>query len=182
MEGNMDADHRKYTKLNLTLVLGLFGLMTACSPFVGTSSTELNVPQEVSQNETKTPSEDEEFRAATIEAEILAQRSPEVPELPFADNPDPDQCGIPTQWGKDGQAWLNGYYEGELIQPIVYLYDSHLRLDVKAKAPHGSEVQVVLYQSNPVLDYYMVQIVGEQGLDSQGWVPAPLLSFEPIEN
>ncbi|MGD2157754.1 MAG: hypothetical protein PVG14_02725 [Anaerolineales bacterium] len=178
----MNPDHRKLTKFIHTLVFGLFGLLTACSPLFGISSPEVNVPQEVAPNKNKTPSKDEENRSATIEAEILAQRSPEVPKLPFPDNPDPDQCGIPIEWGEDGKAWLNGYYESDLIQPIVFLYDSHLRLNIKAKAPHGSEVRVILYQSNPVLDYYMVQVVGEQGPDSQGWVPAPLLSFEPIEN
>jgi hypothetical protein len=107
-------------------------------------------------------------------------RADTVPALPFPDNPDPDQCGIPIEWGENGQAWLNGYYEGELIEPIVHLYDSHLRLEVTAQAPHGTEVEILLYQSNPVLDYYLVKIKGESGAQSEGWVPAPLLSFEPV--
>lgn len=178
----MNEDHRKYTKFIHAFVFTLFGLLTACSPFFGGSSPKVIATQDVSPKGTETLSKDEQYREATIEAEILAQRSSEVPDLPFPDNPDPDQCGIPIEWGEDGQAWLNGYYEGDLIQPIVFLYDSHLRLNVKGKAPHGSEVRVILYQSNPVLDYYMVQIVGEQGPDSQGWVPAPLLSFEPVDS
>ena len=103
-----------------------------------------------------------------------------VPVLPFADNPDPDQCGIPMAWGEDDRAWLNGYYRGELIEPVVHLYDSHLRNEVQARAPHGTEVQVLLYQANPVLDYYLVKIKGRSGEGSEGWIPAPLLSFEPL--
>lgn len=68
---------------------------------------------------------------------IQANRDPDVPSLPFPDNPDPNQCGIPTAWGSDGTAWLTGLYEGELVQPTVLLYDSHSRLSIAAKAPHG---------------------------------------------
>lgn len=115
----------------------------------------------------------------TYEAMIRAQRSPEVPELPFPDNPDPSACGIPVVWGDDGPAWLTGEYEGALIQPEVFLYESHLRLDVSARAPHGAEVQVLLYQQNPVTDYYLVKVKGQQA-PNEGWIPAPLLSFEPV--
>ena len=118
----------------------------------------------------------------TDPAEEEFTRSEDVPELPFADNPDPDQCGIPVAWGQANQAWLNGYYQGELIEPVVHLYDSHLRLEVQAQAPHGTEVEVILYQSNPVLDYYLVKIKGQQGPGSEGWVPAPLLSFDPLSS
>ena len=30
---------------------------------------------------------------------FVQQRDANVPELPFPDNPDPNQCGIPTRWG-----------------------------------------------------------------------------------
>ena len=100
----------------------------------------------------------------------------EVPELPFSDNPDPTLCGIPTPWGSDEPAWLTGYYEVQLIQPTVYLYDSHLRNEVTGAAPDGAEVRILLYQSNPELDYYLVETV--DGSNQQGWVPAPFLSFE----
>jgi hypothetical protein len=100
----------------------------------------------------------------------------EVPELPFSDNPDPTLCGIPTPWGSDEPAWLTGYYEGQLIQPTVYLYDSHLRNEVTGAASDGAEVRILLYQSNPELDYYLVETV--DGYGQQGWVPAPFLSFE----
>ena len=116
----------------------------------------------------------------TAVAWIEANRDPDVPPLPFPDNPDPDQCGIPTAWGDDGTAWLTGMYEGELLQPIVFLYDSHSRLSIAAEAAHGAQVQIILYQQNPVLDYYLVKIEGAPN-PNEGWVPGPLLSFEPIK-
>ncbi len=115
---------------------------------------------------------------------VTIERDPDVPELPFPDNPDPLQCGIPIQWGNsDNRAWLNGIYEGEMVQPEVLLYDSHLRHSVVTSAPHGAEVEIVLYQPNPVLDFYMVRIVGAEGEGlREGWVPAPFLSFQPINS
>jgi hypothetical protein len=105
-------------------------------------------------------------------------RDPDVPDLPFDDNPDPSQCGIPVQWGDNGQAWLSGTWEGELIQPDVLLYNSHLRTSVTASAAHGSEVEILLFQENPVLDYYFVRIPGDP--TQEGWVPGPFLSFDPV--
>lgn len=116
----------------------------------------------------------------TYAARIAAQRSPDVPDLPFPDNPDPSKCGIPIEWGENGQAWLTGRYQDEMVQPVVFLYDSHLRFNVATKAPHGSEVQVLLYQENPVTDYYFVKIKGA-GQPNEGWVPGPFLSFAPVE-
>ena len=116
----------------------------------------------------------------TYQALILAQRAPDVPELPFADNPDPSQCGIPTVWGSNGRAWLTGIYDGELIQPVVLLYDSHLRFNITARAPHGTEVEILLFQENPVTDYYLVKIKDAEGAGSEGWIPEPFLSFEPV--
>lgn len=111
-----------------------------------------------------------------IDDDLIAQRDPDVPDLPFDDNPDPNQCGIPVQWGPSGQAWLSGVWEGELIQPEVLLYDSHQRRSITARAAHGTEVQVVLFQENPVLDYYLVDL----GAGEEGWIPAPFLSFDPV--
>ncbi len=122
-----------------------------------------------------------EQHSSDLAAQLAAMRDPDVPELPFADNPDPTQCGIPTVWGKDDPAWLTGYYAGELIQPVVYLYDSHNRLSITAEASHGSQVEVVLFQSNPVTDYYMVRVVGPDGKAAgEGWIPEPFLSFDPV--
>jgi hypothetical protein len=117
--------------------------------------------------------------SATTNSHENFTRSEDIPVLPFNDNPDPDQCGIPIDWGDDNQAWLTGYYQGELIEPVVHLYDSHLRLEVTAQAPHGTEVEVILFQENPVLDYYLVKLTSQTGPGSEGWVPAPLLSFDP---
>ncbi|MEM6430565.1 MAG: hypothetical protein AAF708_15095 [Deinococcota bacterium] len=104
------------------------------------------------------------------------QRDANVPDLPFEDNPDPSLCGIPQPWGDDDPAWLTGYYEGELIQEDVLLYDSHLRRSIVGSAPNGSELEILLYQVNPSLNYYLVRTVG---LDDnvQGWVPAPFVAF-----
>lgn len=62
------------------------------------------------------------------------QRDPDVPVLPFPDNPDSSQCGIPEVWREERAAWLTGYYDGELIQPEVFLYNSHSRLHITGQA------------------------------------------------
>jgi hypothetical protein len=111
-------------------------------------------------------------------SEVAFERDPDVPDLPFPDNPDPSLCGIPIQWGIDDPAWLNGYYEGELIQPN--LYDSHLRYSITGAVQSGTEVQILLYQQNPELDYYLVRTI-DQNESQEGWVPAPFLSFVPVE-
>lgn len=112
----------------------------------------------------------------TYESQI--ERDPDVPVLPFEDNPDPAQCGIPVQWGESGQAWLSGEWKGEMIQEPVLVYDSHLRTSITGRAPHGTEVEIILFQENPVLDYYFVKIPGDPA--QEGWVPSPFLSFEPV--
>lgn len=107
------------------------------------------------------------------------ERDSDVPALPFDDNPDPAQCGIPVPWGESNStAWLSGEWEGQLIQPEVLLYESHLRTSVTGGAPHGSQVEIVLLQKNPILDYYFVSV--DTDPDQQGWVPAPFLSFDPV--
>lgn len=117
---------------------------------------------------------------ATYAAQLAALRDPAVPELPFPDNPDPSQCGIPSRWGQEDLAWLTGLYEGQMVQEEVLLYDSHLRLKITASAPHGSQVRVLLFQQNPVIDYYLVKVAGAEP-PNEGWVPAPFLSFEAVE-
>jgi hypothetical protein len=99
-----------------------------------------------------------------------------IPDLPFADNPDPTLCGIPETWGSDESAWLSGYYESELIQPVVFLYDSHLRRKITGEAATGTEVKIILFQNNPSLNYYFVKTVGEN--PQEGWVPEPFLKLE----
>jgi len=100
-----------------------------------------------------------------------------VPALPFPDNPDPNACGIPTPFG-GYPGWVNGVYQGQVIEPTVLLYDSHERLHITGALPSGTEVQVQLQQSNPVLDFYYVQADTPAG-PQKGWVPAPFLQFTP---
>ena len=102
-----------------------------------------------------------------------------APALPFADNPDPALCGVPRAWLDDEPAWVTGEYGGELVQPVVYLYDSHLRNEVIGQIPHGGRVEIELSQSNPELDYYRVRSLDMQPVQ-EGWLPAPFLSFEPV--
>jgi hypothetical protein len=105
------------------------------------------------------------------------ERDADVPELPFADNPDPNQCGIPMPWGNYAGR-VNGVYQGQLVEPTVLLYDSHERLHVTGAVPSGTQVQVELYQANPVLDFYYVRAELPSGAQ-QGWVPAPFLQLTP---
>lgn len=122
---------------------------------------------------------DQQLLAAFSRGETIDLAELTIPLLPYADNPDPALCGIPTPYGtRNNAAWLNGVYEGDLIQPVVYLYRDHLRDEITAIAPHGTPVEVVLFQANPELDYYMVRIPSAPEGQREGWVPAPLLSFE----
>lgn len=102
---------------------------------------------------------------------------PPVPNLPFPGNLDPSVCGIPQRWGSDVPAQLTGFYGGELIQPVVFLYDSHSRRAVTGQAKSGTKVRVLLFQSNPTLNFYLVRTLGEN--PQEGWVPAPFLELEP---
>lgn len=116
---------------------------------------------------------------ATLPTLTLGALPDRVLSLPFPDNPDPEQCGIPTPWGKDDPAWLSGVWEGELVQPVVYLYDSHLRAEVIGQIPHGGRVEIQLFQSNPVLHFYRVRSL-DASPPQDGWVPAPFVVFEPV--
>lgn len=116
--------------------------------------------------------------AQTDETARAATSQPAIPSLPFADNPDPAACGIPQAVGDGETATLHGIWKGELVQPIVFLYDSHLRREVTGRAPSGIEVDVVLFQDNPVLNYYFVEARLDDGTVQKGWVPAPFLQFE----
>jgi len=107
---------------------------------------------------------------------FTVERDANIPDLPFEDNPDPTLCGIPEPWGNDSQAWLSGYYEAELIQEDVLLYDSHLRRSIVATAPTGTEIEIILFQSNPSLNYYLVRTISENS--QEGWIPAPFVSFD----
>lgn len=180
----MSRDHARYLLL-LAFVTGglslamLVVLTRSRSHVRGLTDLEPPRQQSVATDAPRMPHATQPALEPTYAAMLAERRSPEVPQLPFPDNPDPSQCGIPIRWGADDKAWLSGIYDGDIVQPVVLLYDSHLRLNVSARAAHGSEVQVMLYQQNPVTDYYLVKIVGAEP-PNQGWVPGPFLSFEPV--
>ena len=108
---------------------------------------------------------------------ITVERDADVPYLPFPDNPDPNACGIPAPFGAYA-AWVNGVYRGRIVEPTVFLYDSHERAHITGAVPSGTEVRVELYQANPVLDFYYVRADTPAG-PQKGWVPAPFLQFNP---
>lgn len=99
-----------------------------------------------------------------------------IPSLPFADNPDPNLCGIPQPWLEPQGAFLTGYYDGKLIEKDVFLYDSHLRRQITGQAPSDTKVTILLFQINPNLNYYLVRTLEDK--PQEGWVPAPFVGFE----
>ena len=145
--------------LNPTYFLRLLFVLA----LTGSVALQLNLAQETSQAETH-----EGF---------LLKRDANVPDLPFEDNPDPTLCGIPEPWGEDDPAWLSGYFEGDLIQEEVLLYDSHLRRSIVGSAPNGTEIEIILFQVNPSLNYYLVRTVG-LAENVEGWLPAPFVDLE----
>ena len=122
-------------------------------------------------NDTPTPlpSEVTVSQAATVPP----RRDADVPDLPFPDNPDPNACGIPTLWNGEA-AQIEGTFQGQLIEPTVYLYDSHERLHITGAVPSGTTVQVQMYQANPVLDFFYIRANTPAGPQT-GWVPAPFV-------
>ncbi len=96
------------------------------------------------------------------------------PPLPFQDNPDPSLCGIPQPDGRQGA--VTGVYAGEVVQPIVYLYDSHSRNQVVGQVYPGTRVKVEFSQINPELNFYFVRTIDVTPMQS-GWLPAPFLVF-----
>ena len=94
------------------------------------------------------------------------------PHLPFPDNLDQSQCGIPTVLGGEFAGELSGSYGGELQEALVRLYDSHARAEVVGRAWTGSPARALLMVSGPQLSYLLVRVkVGHQELE--GWIPAP---------
>ncbi len=100
-----------------------------------------------------------------------------VPVLPFDDNPDPDQCGIPRPLGDDVRGTVDGRWEGETLFADVHLYESHLRSRVTGTIPTGTRVRVEMVQRNPVLNFWYVRWDGPGGT-VEGWIPAPFLTVE----
>lgn len=102
-----------------------------------------------------------------------------VPTLPFPNNPDPTLCGIPQPVGEGVTGVLHGRFEGQLIEPEVHLVDSHLRHEVVGHVQSGARIEVLLYQENPELDFYLVRFAGPDGT-MEGWVPAPYLRLDEV--
>jgi hypothetical protein len=97
-----------------------------------------------------------------------------VPALPFANNPDPTLCGIPTPDNRQGV--VTGEYAGKLVQPIVYLYDSHLLSAITGQVYPNTTVTIQLRQANPTLNFYFVKTVGVEPAQS-GWIPEPFVTI-----
>lgn len=92
------------------------------------------------------------------------------PALPFPDNPDANQCGLPVKVNARGT--ISGMYQGRTYEPQVRLYDSHARLKVLALVPGGTSGLALLQVSGPRLNYLLVR-VQVQGKTLEGWLPEP---------
>jgi len=104
------------------------------------------------------------------------KRLPAPPPLPFVDNPDPDQCGIPQPLGEGIVGIVTGVYQGEELFDEVHLYASHFREVVTGLVPSGETVTVTMFQDNPVLNYWFVRWDGPAG-PVEGWIPEPFLDL-----
>ena len=108
-------------------------------------------------------------------APMVSQAVPQAdarPALPFSDNLDLTQCGIPTVLGDEFTGELSGIYGGKLQEALVRLYDSHARAEVVARVWTSTPARAVLRVSGPQLSYLLVKLeVGGQSLE--GWVPEP---------
>lgn len=98
-----------------------------------------------------------------------------VPPFPFDDLPDTVTCSVPQPLGSGVSGTLHGELGGALVEPMVYLYDSLRRSRVMGMVAAGSEVEVVLKQLNPVIDFFLVRYRSHDGRSVEGWVPAPFL-------
>lgn len=112
--------------------------------------------------------------ALVLTASLAWASSPDA--FPFPDNPDASACGIPTAWGKSDPVRLDGHYQGKLVEPVVRLWDSHYRKQVVGRVASGTKVRIKLLQTNPVLNYYLVETVA--GKHQEGWVPAPFVRLK----
>ncbi len=146
------------------------GRFLFCAVLILATGCQSGAQASASQAATLTPA------TAIPAVAAVAQRDANVPELPFPDNPDPNQCGIPTPFG-GGAARVDGFYDGQPVEPTVLLYDSHERLHITGAVPSGTQVRVELYQPNPVLDFYFVRADTANG-PQHGWVPAPFLQLD----
>ncbi|GHF65532.1 hypothetical protein HNQ07_004737 [Deinococcus metalli] len=69
------------------------------------------------------------------------------PALPFPDNPDANQCGLPVLLNARGT--VTGTYQGHVYEQVVRLYDSHARQHVVALVPRNTPAHALLMVSGP---------------------------------
>ncbi len=100
------------------------------------------------------------------------------PALPFPDNADPRQCGIPTRLGDRYHGTLQGRYHEQLFEPLVRLYDSHSRTRVVATVKSGTPAYGVLLVTGRQLNYLLVKVTRD-GRTVEGWVPQPYFRLDP---
>lgn len=113
----------------------------------------------------------------TVQAPGLSFSHDAVPELPFPSEQDPLLCGLPQALGAGVTGRVDGYFRGELVEPEVHLYDSHLRRKVVGHLPNGALVIVTMFQDNPVLDFYFVTAETDAGT-LKGWIPEEYLDLD----
>ncbi len=118
----------------------------------------------------------DESETSLFPAAALGPLPPAPPPLPFADGQDPGPSGTPTAWGGDRPAWATGIYGGRMLGLAVYLYDSPRRTRVVGQVLHRSRIQILQHLEGAP-GYYFVRSL-EMDPVQEGWLPAPLATFE----
>lgn len=109
-------------------------------------------------------------------AAALGQLPSTPPPLPFADSQDTDPSGTTIEWRDDRPAWPTSIYEGRVLGLAAYLYDSPRRDRVIGQVLHRSRVQILRHQEGEP-GYYFVRSL-EMDPVQEGWLPAPLVTFQ----
>ncbi len=98
------------------------------------------------------------------------------PPLPLVTKRDTDQSGSQIEWSDDRHTWATGIYKGRVLGIAVCLYDSPRRSRVVGQVLHRSRIQVLRHQEGAP-GYYLVRSL-EMDPVQQGWLPAPLVTFQ----
>ena len=109
-------------------------------------------------------------------AAVLGPLPSSPPPLPFVTNRDADHSGSQIEWSDDRHTWATGIYKGRVLGIAVYLYESPRRSRVVGQVLHRSRIQILRYQEGAP-GYYLVRSL-EMDPIQEGWVPAPLVSFQ----
>lgn len=96
------------------------------------------------------------------------------PVLPFSDNPDTNQCGLPVILNTRGT--VTGTYQGRVYEQPVRLYDSHARQGVVALVPQNTPARALLLVSGPRLNHVLVQL-RVNARTVEGWLPDPYFTY-----